>query len=101
MSAVPAKSWGRHAIIAEVHRRGSTLRDISRAAGLTHTACSCALAGRRWPKAEEALAEFLGVPVERLFPDLYRATPGADTSGKSQVRKVKNQQRTLPRRQAA
>ncbi len=96
-----AEMWDRHAIMAEVRRRGETLRSISLRAGLTHTACACTLSGRRWPRAERALAEFLGVPVERLFPDRYRATPGADSSGKSQVRKVKNQQRTLPRRQAA
>ena len=93
--------WDRHAILAAVRRKGETLRSISLRAGLHHNACACTLSGRRWPRAERALAEFLGVPVERLFPDRYRATPGADSSGKSQVRKVKNQQRTLPRRQAA
>ncbi len=98
---MPRKKWDRHAIIAEIHRRGETLTNLSRRAGIYPTGMSCMLSGRRWPRAERALAEFLGVPVERLFPERYRATPGADTSGKSQVRKVKNQQRTLPRRQAA
>jgi len=101
-AAMTAKSWDKHTIIAEVHRRGSSLRAISRAAGLTHTACSCALAGRRWPKAEKALAHFLGVPVSLLFPDRYRAsTLGRQHNRKSRMRKVKSQQRTLTARDAA
>jgi len=96
-----AKSWDKHTIIAEVHRRGSSLSAISRAAGLTRTACSCALAGRRWPRAEQALAEFLDVPVHRLFPDRYGATSMTHHNRSRRVRKVKNQQRTLTRRREA
>jgi len=96
------KKWDRHAIIAEVHRRGETLANLSRHAGIYPTGMSCMLSGRRWPKAEKALAQFLGVPVEELFPDRYRASASiSQHNRKSQVRKVKNQQRTLPRRQAA
>ncbi len=96
------KRWDRHAIIAEVHRRGETLANLSRRAGIYPTGMSCMLSGRRWPKAEKALAQFLGVPVEELFPDRYRAsTLGRQHNRKSRVRKVKSQQRTLTARDAA
>jgi len=98
---MPRRRWDKHDIVAEVHRRGETLASLSRKAGLYPTALSCMLSGRRWPRAERALADFLGVPVERLFPDRYGATPGADSSGKSPVRKVKNHEDELTERRAA
>jgi len=79
--------WDRHEIVAEVHRRGSTLEKISQAAGLTRTACSCVLAGRRWPRAEQALADFLDVPVSTLFPDRYPRRDSDSVSRPAQGRR--------------
>ncbi|WP_238121997.1 MULTISPECIES: helix-turn-helix domain-containing protein [unclassified Xanthobacter] len=72
--------WDRHSIKAEVHRRGATLRAISVAAGLEPGACSAALRYRNI-RGERALAKFLGVAPERIWPDRYaHPTPWAKTS---------------------
>jgi Ner family transcriptional regulator len=94
------ETWDRHSIMAEVRRRGETLRGISRRAGLCANACTITLGGRRWRRAEQALADFLGVPARDLFPDRYGAAPKTDGSGKSPLRKVKSHERN-ERREAA
>lgn len=62
--------WDRHAIMAEVRRRGSNLRRISLAAGLSESTCRKALSGPQ-PAGEAAIAEFLNVTVQELWPDRY------------------------------
>lgn len=62
--------WDRHAIRAEVHRRGTTLRAIALAANLHYTACSSALI-RRHLAGEKALADFLGLAPEVVWPERY------------------------------
>lgn len=62
--------WDRHAIRAEVHRSGTTLRAIALAAGLHYTACSSALI-RRHLAGEKALADFLGVAPAVIWPERY------------------------------
>lgn len=62
--------WDRHSIKAEVHRRGTTLRAIALAAGLHYTACSSALI-RRHLAGEKALADFLGLPPNIVWPERY------------------------------
>ena len=72
--------WDRHIIKAEVHRRGSTLRAIALAAGLDPSACSAAMS-RRHIAGEQALARFLGVAPEVLWPERYRCpSPWAKNS---------------------
>lgn len=63
--------WDRHSIKAEVHRRGTTLREISLAAGLHPKACTTALY-RRHIAGEHALAKFLGFAPEVLWPERYQ-----------------------------
>ena len=77
------------------------MRSISLQAGLNKNACACTLSGRRWPKAEQALADFLGVSVRELFPDRYPQLTRRQGSASRSVRKVKSQQRTLTRRREA
>ena len=89
--------WDKHQIIAEVHRRGSSLRKISRAAGLVHTACSSALCGRHWPRAEQALADFLDVPVSTLFPDRYPRRDSDSVSRPAQGRQHHARRTARPR----
>lgn len=60
----------RHEIKAEVHRRGSTLGEIARDAGLDESACRCALI-RRHLAGERALAHFLGYRPEDVWPERY------------------------------
>jgi lambda repressor-like predicted transcriptional regulator len=64
------RKWDRHAIKAEVHRRGLTLTGIARDAGLYDCACSQGINGGSLAGAQ-ALAKAIGVPVEELFPDRY------------------------------
>lgn len=63
--------WDRHSIKAEVHRRETTLTAIAVAAGLDASACRSALV-RRHIAGEQALATFLGVAPEVLWPERYR-----------------------------
>lgn len=63
-------AWDKHAIRAEVTRRGATLTGIALEAGLSEGACRQALS-RRHIAGEKALAKFLGVRPEALWPERY------------------------------
>ena len=60
----------RHAIIAEIHRRGSSLRKLALAAGLEPSACRVAL-HRRHRAGERVIADELGISPATLWPDRY------------------------------
>ncbi|MEP9351667.1 helix-turn-helix domain-containing protein [Xanthobacter sp. KR7-225] len=60
----------RHEIKAEVHRRGGTLGGIASAAGLDESACRAALI-RRHLAGERALADYLGLAPEAVWPERY------------------------------
>ncbi len=62
--------WDWIAIKGELHRRGMTLTKLAELNGLDPSACRCA-GSRTHRKAEAAIADFLGVAVEKLFPDRY------------------------------
>lgn len=64
--------WDRYAIAAEVKRRGSSLKRLSVEAGLSESACRVALR-IPFPSAEQAIANFLRLPLHVLWPD--RHTP--------------------------
>ncbi|MBK5957435.1 Nlp family transcriptional regulator [Rhodoplanes elegans] len=85
------RTWDRHAIKAEVHRRGLTLIGISLAAGLEPSACGVALR-RRNVRGERAIAAALGVEPSVLWPERYRGGPVSprkrtrlDTAPSSQI----------------
>lgn len=63
--------WDRHAIKAEVHRRGASLLAIARKAGLEPSSTRVALV-RRHTAGEQAIADFLGVNPAELWPERYR-----------------------------
>ncbi|WP_081629279.1 helix-turn-helix domain-containing protein [Methylopila sp. M107] len=65
-----AKVWDRHAILAEVRRRGLTLTGIALDAGLYESACRQGLNGGSL-KGAQAIAEAIGVSVKELFPDRF------------------------------
>lgn len=69
-----ARAWDRHAIMAEVRRRGSNLRKLALEAGLSESACRKALAVSL-PAGEAAIADFLDVDVQELWPDRYPTLP--------------------------
>lgn len=64
------RGWDRHAIMAEVRRRGSNLRKLALEAGLSESACRKALAVPL-PAGEAVIAGFLDVSVQELWPDRY------------------------------
>ena len=66
------QTWDRFSIKAEVQRRGESLTGLAIDAGLEESACRVALV-RRNIRGEQAIAAFLGVPVEDLWPDRYKA----------------------------
>jgi Ner family transcriptional regulator len=63
--------WDRWAILCEVKRRGSNLKEISLKAGLSFASCSASLVSPNFPTADKALSDFLGVPLQELWPDRY------------------------------
>lgn len=69
-----AHKWDRHAIMAEVRRRGSNLRQVALAADLSESACRKALSVPL-PAGEAAISAFLGVTVQELWPDRYPTLP--------------------------
>ncbi|MFG1409475.1 helix-turn-helix domain-containing protein [Xanthobacter sp. VTT E-85241] len=72
--------WDRHAIKAEVHRRGTTLTAIAVNAGIEESACRSALL-RRSHAGEKALADFLGVQPQIIWPERYcKPSPWAQRS---------------------
>ncbi|WP_018701437.1 helix-turn-helix domain-containing protein [Amorphus coralli] len=60
----------RHAIVAEIHRRGTSLRKLAKAADLEASACCMALS-RGHRAGEQAIADFLGISPATLWPDRY------------------------------
>ena len=76
----------RHAVRAAISRRGSTLRAVSLAAGISESSASVALHYRRTVAGERAIADFLGVSREALFdPEFWsRSRKAAAPSSPSQ-----------------
>jgi Ner family transcriptional regulator len=66
----PVIKWDRHAIAAEVHRRGTTLTQLALDHGLGSSSCRSSLC-RATPKGDSVIAAFLGVSVYELWPDRY------------------------------
>lgn len=62
--------WDRHSIKAELHRRGMTLTRLAEINGLNPNRFRTVWSATH-RKAEAAIADFLGEPVEALFPDRY------------------------------
>lgn len=59
-------------IKCKVLLKGSTLKSLSLKAGLSSHACSVALV-KPFPSAEEAIANFLGITAQELWPDRFDA----------------------------
>lgn len=64
----------RHDIIAAIRNRGVTVRELSRRISPTKdsTAVSKALS-RPWPRVEAAIAKFLNMQPEEIWPHRYDA----------------------------
>lgn len=60
--------------------KGRTLSSLSLEAGLNKNACALALSVP-WPRAEAAIAKFLGLQPREIWPDRYDAS-GQPTRGR-------------------
>ncbi|MDX9717218.1 MAG: helix-turn-helix domain-containing protein [Thauera sp.] len=74
MKATPhtPQDWDRHAISAELRRRGLTFADLGRANGVNPRAVRDALYGSA-PKYENIIAEALGLDPAQIWPSRYTA----------------------------
>lgn len=72
MTQKPPQEWDRHAIAAEVKRRGMTLTGIAIEAGLYENACRGCLSERWSLNGAMAIARALDIPVEVLFPHRFK-----------------------------
>lgn len=64
--------WDKHAIKAEIYRRGETLSGLALKNGLPEASIRVSL-DRPFPKADPVIARFLGLPLHELWPDRYDA----------------------------
>jgi Ner family transcriptional regulator len=67
------RKWDRHAIRAEIARRGSSLTKLAAEARLSPSSMSWALWSRPHLRANKAIAEFLGVSLQELWPEWFDA----------------------------
>lgn len=65
--------WDRHSILGELRRRGMTLNRLAEVRGISPNGFRH-IWSRQNEKSERAIAEFLDIPVEELFPDRYPKT---------------------------
>jgi Ner family transcriptional regulator len=70
---LPTVGWHRQDIIAELKKKGSSLAAVGREIGLSRATMAWALI-RRHPRANLAIAEFLGVPTHELWPHWFLPT---------------------------
>ncbi|EOG1474725.1 helix-turn-helix domain-containing protein [Vibrio parahaemolyticus] len=68
--------WHRADIVAALKKRGLSVRQLSREAGLGENTLSNALRSP-WPKGERIIAEAIGMKPEDLWPSRYRSLRSA------------------------
>lgn len=64
------KNWHRADILAAIRKKGTTLSELSRQAGL-HQRTLYNVLERPWLKAEKIVSDCIGVPVEEIWPERY------------------------------
>ncbi|WP_208432535.1 helix-turn-helix domain-containing protein [Bartonella taylorii] len=64
------QKWDRHSILAELRRRNMTLAELAKAYQLSSSSVQH-IWTRSNEKAERAIADFIGLPVEQVFSDRY------------------------------
>ena len=65
------KDWHPADIVAALHKRGYTLRDIAREERLCDSSTLSKAMVTSYPAAERRLAKYAGVPVQVMFPTRY------------------------------
>lgn len=84
MAKKPApQDWHKADIIAAVHRRGTTLRQLAMDNGYSYQSTAAQAFHRPYPKLERIIAEFLGIPPQQIWPSRYHAD-GTPKSGRGE-----------------
>ncbi|EAA7244386.1 transcriptional regulator [Salmonella enterica] len=65
-----SQDWHRADIKSALEKRGITLRDLSRQAGLSPDSLRNVFT-RAWPRAERIIADALGVTPQEIWPSRY------------------------------
>lgn len=65
------EGWHRADILAAVRKRGSTLAEIARRAGLARQTLYWAMSAAPRLRANKAIADFLDVPLHELWPQWF------------------------------
>ncbi|EAM2669709.1 transcriptional regulator, partial [Salmonella enterica] len=69
-----SQDWHRADIKSALEKRGITLRDLSRQAGLSPDSLRNVFT-RSWPRAERIIADALGVTPQEIWPSRYGDMP--------------------------
>lgn len=80
--------WNRHTIMAAVRARGSTLAGVGRGVGLSRSSMCGALI-KPHPRANRAIAEFLGRSLHELWPRWFDPAGNARNSPLARTRAAK------------
>ncbi|PWD64442.1 helix-turn-helix domain-containing protein [Pectobacterium parmentieri] len=64
------EDWHKADIIAALRKKGTTVTEVSRNAGLSSTTLANALS-RPWPKGEYLIAQVIGIAPEEIWPSRY------------------------------
>jgi lambda repressor-like predicted transcriptional regulator len=67
------EDWHPADIVAALHKRGYTLRDIAREEGLNDSSTLSKAMVQSYPAGERRLAKYAGVAVQEMFPTRYHA----------------------------
>ncbi|MBP7489794.1 MAG: helix-turn-helix domain-containing protein [Azospira sp.] len=86
------KDWHPADILAALHKRGLTLRDVARKYGLKDSSTLSKAMITSYPASERRLAEAVGVPVQEMFPTRYYKDGTPLPRGIRGARKLKSTQ---------
>ncbi|WP_336218627.1 helix-turn-helix transcriptional regulator [Citrobacter amalonaticus] len=75
--------WHRVDIVAALHKRGMSIRELSVRSGLKPDTLKNALS-RTYPRAERIIAEALGIPPEIIWPSRYLMSTDTREKGDSE-----------------
>lgn len=86
------EDWHPADIVAALHKRGLTLRDIARQHGLKDSSTLSKAMIQSYPAGERRLAEAAGVSVQEMFPSRYYSDGSIVPRGIRGQRKLKSTQ---------
>ena len=80
MGTTDKAGWHRADIVAEIHKRGSSLARLGEANGFANSTLRSSLSIRH-PRAHRVIAEFIGISVVVLWPQFYGAGSSSRSAG--------------------